>query len=188
MDFTIEDKIASNLGLVYAQLKRFNLYGNQDAESAAYVALYKAVLNFDTSKTVKFSTYATVCIYNAIGCYVRSQNRVRKLTTISYDAELKNSTGSTTSLLSFISDSNLIEDDYNKKELYKEMYSLIHKYINSMKNNKQKNIVITWINTFGECSITTVAKLCKVSQSYASQVLQIFKSSIKKQLEGFING
>lgn len=187
MDFTIEDKIASNLGLVYAQLKRFNLYGNQDAESIAYEALYKAVLNFDTSKTVKFSTYATVCIYNAIGCYMRSQNRVRQLPTVSYDVEVSNSTGDTTSLLSFISDSILLEDDYNKKELYKEMYQLIHTYIAGIKNDKQKRIVVTWLNTFGECSISTVAKLCKVSQSYASQVLQIFKSSIKKQLEGFMN-
>lgn len=188
MNSIIEDKIASNRGLIYSQLKRFNLYGNQDAESIAYEALYKAILNFNTSRTTKFSTYAVVCIYNALGCYIRSQNRVRQLTTISYDTKIQNKAGDTTSLLSFLPSVVSIEDDYVKNELYAKMYQYIHLYLDSMKNKRQKSVVITWLNNFGEFSISAVAKQCHVSQSYASQVLQVFKASIKTKLEVFING
>ena len=55
--------IERNIGLVYAQLNRFNLRQDPDAESIAFEALLKASENFDESTGNKFSTLAVVSAF-----------------------------------------------------------------------------------------------------------------------------
>lgn len=85
MQECIDDKIRDNVGLIFTQLNKFKLAKDPEAESIGYEALYNAILTYDQSKKVQFSTYASVCIYNALGSYVRTQNKQRQLEVISYN-------------------------------------------------------------------------------------------------------
>lgn len=80
----VNDRIAANTGLVYQQLTRFQMLNDQDAESFAYEALYRAVITFDESSGTTFSTYAVCCISNALRKHLRTFNRKRTLDVISY--------------------------------------------------------------------------------------------------------
>jgi RNA polymerase sigma factor (sigma-70 family) len=180
--------IEKNLGLVYSQLKRFGLIQDQDAESIAYEALYKAVIGFDDSKTNSFSTYATVCIYNALGCYMRQVNKVRKLDVISYNDKISDGEGGTTELLNFIPAEDNIEDVLVKQELNRCLYTTIKELYKGLSNEKHKKIVLNWIVSGYSKTTVQLAQDVHVSQSYASQVIQRFKSNIRKRMEAQING
>ena len=84
----VNDKIAANTGLIYKQLTAFNLLYDQDAESFAHEALWRAVKTFDESAGVAFSTYAVCCINNELRKHLRTLNRKRQLDVVSYDAPL----------------------------------------------------------------------------------------------------
>lgn len=71
----IEAIIRDNIGLVITQLKRLKVTFDPEAESIGYEALYNAALTYDCTKGYKFSTYATCCIYNAVGSYIRTLTR-----------------------------------------------------------------------------------------------------------------
>jgi RNA polymerase sigma factor (sigma-70 family) len=175
--------IEDNLGLVYSQLKRFNLLRDQDAESIAYEALYKAIVGFDDSKTNAFSTYAVVCIYNALGCYMRQVNRVRKLDVVSYNNTVSDGEGGTTELLDFIPAKESVEDVLIKQELNGCLQTVIKELYEGLSNEKHKKIVASWIVSGYSKTTVQLAKDVEVSQSYASQVIQRFKSNIKKRME-----
>ena len=111
--------IASNTGLVYKQLKQFHLARDPEAESIGYEALYNAVLDFDSSKGTKLSTLATVYIYNALGSYVRTQNKQRQLEVISYNNIAYSEDGTDHEFVDFIPTPSNVEQDFMKKELNK---------------------------------------------------------------------
>ena len=112
MQDDINDKIASNVGLIFKQLNKFNLAEDPEAESIGYEALYNAILTYDQSKSVQFSTYASVCIYNALGSYVRTQNKQRQLEVISYNNVAYTEDGTDHEFVDFISAPSDVEQDY----------------------------------------------------------------------------
>ena len=73
---TTEQLIIKNEGLVYYTLDLLNCKYSDEAISVGYEALWRAIETFDTSKNVKFSTYAVVCIRNAIWDMFRAQKEV----------------------------------------------------------------------------------------------------------------
>ena len=89
---TIEQLIQDNTGLVYKQLHKFNKAFDDDAVSYAFEALWRAAKTYDESKGAKFSTYASVCIYNEIALYLRKEQQRLKLDVVSYDNPIEDST------------------------------------------------------------------------------------------------
>ena len=81
-----------NIGLVYDALKRLHAYSFRYPYvlEDAFIALWIAVLTFDNSKKIKFSTYASTCIENAIKKYYKyeSVQKRKNFQTISYDTSL----------------------------------------------------------------------------------------------------
>ena len=82
----IDYLILRHKGLAYKQLHRFHLVNDHEAISIAYWALYKALTTFKESERTLISTYATCCIYNALGDYVRTLHRKRQIEEVSYNA------------------------------------------------------------------------------------------------------
>ena len=106
MQDDINAMIAKHSGLIFNQLKKFNLAKDPEAESIGYEALYNAILTYDQSKNVQFSTYASVCIYNALGSYVRTQNKQRQLEVISYNNVAYSEDGTDHEYVDFLSTSS----------------------------------------------------------------------------------
>ena len=75
----INEAIEKNKPLVYFHLHKFGLAADPDAYSAALEALWVALKTYDDSRSTAFGTYASVCIYNAIGMYLRKLKSINHL-------------------------------------------------------------------------------------------------------------
>jgi len=78
MDIRVED----HFKLVHHVLhKKFYYKSKEDYEDlfqVGCIGLLKATRTFDESKAIKFSTYAAMCIYNELLCYLRpSKNEIK---------------------------------------------------------------------------------------------------------------
>lgn len=175
----MNDIIEANIGLVYAQLHKFNLSKDDDAVSIGYEALYMAVSTFDDTKGIKLSTYATVCIYNALGSYLRTKHKTRQLTLLSYNTIV----GDNTELLEFLPDCTDIEEEYIYKESVNNTCKAAQHIYNKMNNKTHKAIVLAWCKSGCEKTTSAIAKEVCVSQSYVSQVLSLYKARIRKYME-----
>lgn len=172
--------IELNIGLVYAKLHDFHLARDPDAISIAYEALWRAVTTYKSEKNVKLSTYATVCIFNALGSYIRTLNKQRQLDLVSYN-KLVDENG--TEFLDLFSASTSIEEDYIQQERLMAVNELSDDVFNVL-SNKHKEIVKRWINSDYSATTIEIAKEVGCSQSYSSQAINIYKGQLKKKLEG----
>lgn len=180
----IDYLIIKHKGLLYKQLGRFNLIGNPDAESAGYWALYKALITFKESEHVLISTYATCCIYNALGCYIRTLYKKRKVDTISYNNIICDQIEYGDTLSTNVS----VEDVCVEKELVLKTREAINDIYDKMTNEKQRSILKMYVDSEYSASTTYIADKVGVSQSYVSQVLSEFKNKLKRKIGGYYNG
>lgn len=183
MQDDVNTTIAKHTGLIFNQLKKFNLAKDPEAESIGYEALYNAILTYDQSKNVQFSTYASVCIYNALGSYVRTQNKQRQLEVISYNNIAYSEDGTEHEFVDFISAYSDVEQDFMRKELHRVVREEFHKQYDMLTNEKHKAIITLWRNSDFEASMVSIAKQAGVSQPYVSQVINSFKFNLRKRLE-----
>jgi RNA polymerase sigma factor (sigma-70 family) len=179
----IDDIIKSNTGLIYKQLSKYYLVGNPDAESEAYWALYSAAKTYNDSMNVLFSTYATCCIYNALGCYVRSLHRKRQLEIVSYNAIIFDNTEYSEVLPA----DETTESTVVRKETVKLTRQAIEDILNKTSNCKHKLIIQIFIANEYDITATAISKQIGVSQSYVSQALAEFKAKLKKKMEVYYN-
>lgn len=176
------ETIEANMGLAYAQLIRFNLRDDPDAESIALEALGNAVDNFDETQNCKLSTLASVYIYNALCGYLRSINKVNQIETVSLHTQIV--VNGTVHELHEVIDSGIsVEDDLIMQETISALLKCFDIAYSRLKSEKQKCIITAWrVNDFDD-SHTNIAIECGVSQSYVTQTLAMFKTSIKKLME-----
>lgn len=172
--------IQTHLGLVYSQLRKFNLKQDNEAESIAYEALYNAIQNFDASKGNAISTVATVYIYNALGSYVRTLNKQRQIQTISYN-NIVDEDGN--EYVDTIATETSIERDYIAKEVGKIALAEFTKQYDKLTNETHQAILKIWYESEFTAKTTDIAEQIGVSQSYVSQVINNFKYNLKKKLE-----
>lgn len=183
MQDDINATITKHIGLIFNQLKKFNLAKDPEAESIGYEALYNAILTYDQSKNVQFSTYASVCIYNALGSYVRTQNKQRQLEVISYNNVAYSEDGTDHEFVDFLSTPSDVEQDFMRKELHGIVREEFQKQYDTLTNEKHKTIITLWRNSEFEASMVSIAKQAGVSQPYVSQVINSFKFNLRKRLE-----
>ncbi len=176
----VEELIKLNKGLIGKQLKKFGLIRDPEALSIGYEALYRAIMTFNTSRSSKFSTYATVCIYNSLGSYVRSLNTTINKNIISYDAPVDDE--GTTYLDSF--ESTLTADGKLLEEAgVKEIMQCVELCIAEINNKTQKSILEYWRKSMFKATHKEIASELNCSQSYVSQTLNRFRCNLKNKLE-----
>lgn len=175
---SIDEIISSNTGLIWAQLKRLYLCNDPDAESIGYVALYNAAVTFDESKGFQFSTYATCCIYNALGSYIRHLKRKKQLDVVSYN-NLINECEYLTVLVADVD----VERDLINKELHKEVLTAVTELICAMPAGKKRSIIELWMDSDFKLTYTDISKITNVSQPYVSQVINAILFTLRKRLE-----
>ena len=180
----INKLIEDNMGLVYKQLHRFNLINNDDAFSFALEALSKAAQTYDDSKSVKFSTYATTCVYNAIAWYLRESARHSKYQPLSYDEPLTDDSSAT--FVDMFNTASSPESEYLTKELYEYLWRAFDKVYSELPNDTAKQIISAWKESSFTASQTEIANSLAVSQAHVSRALSAFKHKLKKEMEGYL--
>ena len=183
MQEDINEVIASNVGLVYKQLHKFNLAEDPDAESIGYEALYNAVRDFDSSKGTQLSTLATVYIYNALGTYVRSLNKKRQLDVVSYHNIAYTDEGDEKEYVDFLASSDTTESVYIRTEKCEAIRKVVQELYDSLANEKHKLLLDKWRESDYTATTKSLAVEVGVSQPYASQIISSFKSKLKQRLE-----
>jgi RNA polymerase sigma factor (sigma-70 family) len=179
--------IATNRGLIFKQLHKFGLATDHEAESIGYEALYNAATTFKPEMGYKFSTYATVCIYNALGSYVRTLLKQRQLVVVSYHAMIKDGEDGGIELVGLLACGHDVEQEYLQEELFQVVRAIFVEQLSQVTNEKHRNIICTWRASHFEMTTSDIAKNVGVSQSYVSQVLNNFKYSMRKRLEVYID-
>lgn len=180
----INDRIAANTGLVYQQLARFQMLQDQDAESFAYEALYRAVITFDESSGNTFSTYAVCCISNALRKHLRTFSRKRQLDVISYHTPIAEDNENDALYLidvltSAVEDveTTFFADEECKKILNafnaeRELLSPLH-----------RKIIDVFYESDGNMSQRDIGKRVGTSQVTVSTAIRQFRHRLKNRLE-----
>lgn len=166
----ITELITLNSRLIGSVLKRFGLIHDDEAVSYGYEALYKAIKTYDHS--TKFSTHATVYIYNRLGSYVRHLNtKIRTNTVLCDFSDMIN-----------IASNDSVENRYEAQCRLEEINKAVDITMKLHKSVKQKRILEIWIGSNFSATSTTIAMITGVSQSYVSQTINKFRTLLKDKL------
>jgi len=177
----VENLIDSNQGLVWKQLHKFNLVGNSDAQSIGLEALWKAAETYDEYKQYTFSTYATVCIYNALGSFIRATKANNKLEIVSYNVLSDNGEGG--EYLDYLSSAT---DNVEEAYIINESIAELNKIMDIVTKNfgkKQQVIINYWREHSFTAPTGEIASVIGVSQSYVSSTISTFKNKLRAKIE-----
>jgi RNA polymerase sporulation-specific sigma factor len=135
-----------------------------DVFSAGIFGLIKAARTFNVNKKVKFATYASKCIYNEIGIFIRKN--IRTLENTNLEVKLKQDVdGNELKLVDILQSfeneiEDLVEVEYSKK--------LLDKLYNSLKPREREIIKLFFED---ELTQKDVAEQLRISQSYISRII-----------------
>ena len=168
-DSDIEQLLFKHKNLIYYMLTKMGQLTNQDAESAAWEALWDAINLFDIYSNVAFSTFACTVIRNKINDVLRKQLLINAKETV---------------VLSVLK-----EDDNNLAvmlpidniEEVQHIYALFDEYVYT-KTGMIRNILLVWHSTSFECSAKHIADICKCSVSYVCRIQQLFRAYLSSRL------
>lgn len=175
----LNEIIKLNFGLVRAQLNKFYLREDPEALSLAYEALFKAITTFDPEKNNKFSTYATVCIYNRLGSYIRTLN-ANKIELIYYeDTVLEDGSP----LRDIIDSGERTDNKLLSTDHIVDINMAVNILLSEVTNNLQRSIITVWRDSGFAKTHDSIALEIGCTQSYVSQVLKKFSRKAKYKLE-----
>lgn len=181
----INELIAENLGLVYSQLRRFNMLDDQDAESLAYGALYKAIQTYNPESGNTLSTYAVCVVSNALRGHLRTKNKKRQIHAISYFTLLKEDEADG-HLLGLLHVCDTAEDVVVRSELYERVASALSTVREEITSPLRLEIFDTWCASEFTITQKELAKQLGTSQATVSVALGNFKYKLKKELEDYL--
>lgn len=180
----INDRIAANTGLVYQQLTRFQMLNDQDAESYAYEALYRAVITFDESSGNAFSTYAVCCISNALRKHLRTFNRKRTLDVISYHEPIATECdGDDIYLIDVLANA---VDDAETTLICSDECARIYKAFEAERallSPLHRKIIDVFYESDGKMSQRDVGAIVGTTQVTVSRAISQFRHRLKNRLE-----
>lgn len=165
----VDELLLQHKNLVYYRLAQMNQLTNQDAESAAWEALWDSIMTFDVFGDTAFSTYACRCITNAINTVLRKQQHDKRNT-----VELNE-----------LTEANLLftDDSYESADTMQRVDEAFKIYISTCKG-KSRDVLLLWRASGFEMSATALAKQCATSTSYVARVQCSFRAFLSCQLRG----
>ena len=180
----VERLVRENMGLAYHQLKKWNRYADVEAHSVAFEGLWKAAKTYDASKGASFSIYASICIYNAIGMYLRGLKRIKDHEVISLDVPIYGSNKETFG--GTIAADETPESVYLDAELIESMRKAYSKVLEKTKPAKHRTVMELWYNSGGSMSQQEIADNVGASQSYVSRIIAATKHKIREEMEVYV--
>lgn len=124
-----DELFEKNLGLVKYVLSKYpNYYEyNNELFCEGMFGLLNAINSYNSSKNVRFSTYATTCVNNAVLTKIEKISRYNKRT-VSINNLIDNGEGSLISFEeTFCSTEPLLDECYYRKEKLKKVFDFIRK-------------------------------------------------------------
>ena len=165
----IDELLLQHKNLVYYRLAQMNQLTNQDAESAAWEALWDSINRFDVFSKVAFSSFAVKCIRNRVNDVLRK----RKL-------KLENETDFT-DYFEAADRGTLIPVQIEAVDELIRVQAILDEYI-SIKTGVTKNILLVWKAANFEMSAQMIAKICNTSSTTVGKVLVAFRAYLATKL------
>lgn len=180
----INDKIAANVGLIYSQLKRFELTQDQDAESFAYEALYRAVITYDENAGAVFSTYAVCVISNALRKHLRTLNKKRQLDVVSYFTPLSadEDSGYLLDTIHYAEDTESVVFKHYLQDATNKAFDEVYEASSDL----HKRIVDMFYRSDEPMTQQNIAAAAGVTQATVSKVISSFKHKLHLRLEEYL--
>ena len=152
-----------------------------DLISVGTIGLIKAVSTFDTSKSVRLSTYAARCIDNELLMLLRQRKKKSREVSL-YDPIGTDKEGNEISLLDII---ETIPFDVVEHYTTNEDIVLLSRFLNNSLTDKEYEVIKLRYGLFGEEELTQreIAKRLNISRSYVSR---IEKNAILKLRQCFL--
>ena len=178
-----KDKLVNhNLRLVAHIIKKFNVNDNENEEliSVGTLGLIKAINSFDAEKGVKLATYASRCIENEILMYFR--NKKKTALDISLDEPIEtDSEGNPLTLIDIIA----VDDNVPDECITKNNLRLMMQFVDEMKNQREKNIIIMRYGLDGSEPKTQneIAEMYGISRSYVSRLETKIIGRLRKKFD-----
>lgn len=172
-----EKIILENQRLVYYIAKKLNIAQDdfEDFVSIGTIGLIKAISSFDTSKNIKFGTYASRCIENEMLMYIRKEKK--RTNDISIEEPLYvDQDGDEFKISSFIADKDDFTEDLVITETFVELISIVL-------NRLTKNERMVMLYKIADVNQTEIAERLGISQSYASRL----EKKLSKKIEKYMN-
>lgn len=180
----LNELVKNNVGLVnyiinkrYPSIEKFLQMSSityDDLFSAGVYGLLKAIKTFKPEKGFKFATYATRCIHNELGIFIRTYVNKGKDNIYIYTKVNKDSDGYILYLYDLIEDAK----DYIGEAELKNQLQLIFLKINEILSNREKQIFDLYF--IQEKNQKDIGQMLNISQSYVSRILKSISVKIKK--------
>lgn len=165
----IELLLAEHKNLVYYCLTQKGQLQNQDAESAAWEALWDAIGTFSIYEKTAFSTYACRCIINAINDELRkSQTEYEHYNPCELTDDIPVPTA--------------IEENLAYNRLRKTIDEVFKEHMESTRG-LSRDILQLWRASGFEDNKTQIAKALNTSVSYVGRVQTAFKARLSGRLK-----
>ena len=175
--------IERNMRLVAHVVKKYQGLDEDldDLISVGTIGLIKAVSTFDTSKSVRLSTYAARCIDNELLMLLRQRKKKSREVSL-YDPIGTDKDGNEISLLDII---ETIPFDVVEHYTTNEDIVLLSRFLNNSLTDKEYEVIKLRYGLFGEEELTQreIAKRLNISRSYVSR---IEKNAILKLRQCFL--
>lgn len=180
----LDTVIRLNTGLVWKQIHKLHLNKDDDALSIGYEALYRAAKTFDSNVSTRFSTYATVTIYNALCGHIRTQ-RTKSAIDDKATLYLDSPVGEGAVLRDMVDNGVNVEESFLMTEHVKEVRQAIDICFKQLGNSSlKKAIVQEWIDSGFSITQEEIAERVGCTQTYTSQVLKTFRHKLEVYLNG----
>ena len=173
--------IRHNLRLVAHIVKKYcALPGDaEDLISIGTIGLIKAVSSFDSTKQVRFSTYASRCIENEIRMHLRRERKAPL--TLSMQEPIQTSKdGSHLTVLDVVPDDFLLDEDCECREESSRLRTLVQQL-----TGRERQVILLRYGLSGQPPLTQqqVAQLLGISRSYVSRIEKAAVHELRAQLD-----
>lgn len=173
-----EELVLQNRGLSRHIAKKFNadysIY--EDLVQIGNIGLIKAAITYDSTKNVKFASYASICIQNEILMYFRKGNGYSSILHLDDPINLKDRENLVIADTIYDPRSNYFIENMEANDFFKEAISIIL-------NNLQKKEMLTILYRIAGNKQREVAKKLGLSQSYVSRLEKRARCEIQQILE-----
>ena len=175
-DKDYEQIYLDNERLVYKFATKYYLLKDEDMLQSLKLAMYRAIISYDSSKGYTLSTYIYKVLYNEYCYHFRDKNLKIKYTSNSVIDE----NGKSSDIFDFIADDKNKDVDYELDK--KEIINIINNYINTLDKQNRDMFIDYYLNGIKQ---KRLAKKYSLSQGQISRNLKSIISCLQELLKDY---
>lgn len=175
-DKDYEQIYLDNERLVYKFATKYYLLKDEDMLQSLKLAMYRAIISYDSSKGYTLSTYIYKVLYNEYCYHFRDKNLKIKYTSNSVVDE----NGKSSDIFDFIAYDKNKDIDYELDK--KEILNIINNYINTLDKQNRDMFIDYYFNGIKQKSL---AKKYSLSQGQISRNLKSIISCLQELLKDY---